>query len=285
VRHAGQLKLLCSEIDFLLRFGEEGSEQGPPRMTVIYAGAAPGLHIPKLAQMFGHLRFVLIDPAESAIEDGAQIRVVRARMTNELAAHVAETYGPDLLFVSDVRVGPQDDGKGESGIEHQLRVQADMDAQLGWHHILNPVASMLKFRLPWDLSATTTYLDGEIRFPIFGRALTHEARLVVRRGARHVQYDNARYERQMAFFNQHRRPMVYAEAGGRCYDCTAFRALMARFVEYRSRREDDDGGGDLEAECQAIEDELQRQGALWTARWKKKPSDQRSLAPRASALH
>ena len=253
VRHAGQLKLLCSEIEFLLRFGREG-------LTVIYAGAAPGIHIPKLAEMFGRLRFVLIDPTESAVEESLQISIVRERMTNELAARMAETYGHDVLFVSDVRVAPV--AGSESDADHQRRIQADMDAQLGWHHVLDPVASMFKFRLPWNLPgpAATTYLDGEIHLPIFGRRLTHETRLVVRRGAQHVQYDHTRYERQMAFFNGHQRPVIYE--AGRCYDCTAFRMLVARFLEENTA----DGKrkrASVQAECEAIERDLERRSALW----------------------
>ena len=284
VRHAGQLKLLCSEIDFLLRFG------GDEPCTVIYAGAAPGLHIPKLAEMFGHMRFVLIDPAESAIADSPRLQIVCARMTNELAAQMAETYGPNILFVSDVRVGSDDETR-ETGREHQMRVQADMDAQLGWHHVLNPIASILKFRLPWNLGPATTYLDGEICFPIFGRSLTHETRLIVRRGAKHIRYDNARYERQMAFFNQHCRPVVYES--GRCFDCTSFRALVARFIvneaeKKRKRGENAFNHGEheaaVDAECEAIEHEMKRQGACWGAR-KKKQSWHRTLGRMTPRQH
>jgi hypothetical protein len=264
VRHAGQLKLLCSELEFLLRFGRKAR-------TVVYAGAAPGMHIPKLAELFGRLRFVLIDPAESALEEeGGRIRVLREPMTNELAARVAEEYGrAGLLFVSDVRTPPVE---GESEADHQRRIQADMDAQMGWHHLLDPMASMLKFRLPWGLPegrADTVYLNGEIHLPIFGRPLTHETRLVVQRGARHVPYDHARYERQMAFFNRHQRPVVYYwAAGGLCYDCTAFRALVGRYFRRR--------GSAAEAQCEAIESDLRERIALWADR--KKNPEHRTLA-------
>ena len=101
---------------------------------------------------------------------------------------------------------------------------------------------MLKFRLPWDLSQYTQYLDGRIQLPIYGRRLTHESRLIThmeapeaydaslitRMGATDVLYDNGRYERQMAHFNQFVRNATYE--GGRCYDCTAFRRVIADFL-------------------------------------------------------
>lgn len=51
--HFGYKKLIMQEIDFLSTYGEEG-------MLVIYAGAAPGHHIPIISQMFPHLRFILL---------------------------------------------------------------------------------------------------------------------------------------------------------------------------------------------------------------------------------
>lgn len=43
-------------MDFLRTHGEPG-------MLVVYAGASPGLHIPKLADLFPDLRFLLVDSA------------------------------------------------------------------------------------------------------------------------------------------------------------------------------------------------------------------------------
>ena len=78
VRHAGQLKLLCSEIAFLNRF------KGQP-FTVIYAGSAPGLHLPRLARMFPEKRFVLVDPHTSLVCGSCyDSRVSRALYTVQL---------------------------------------------------------------------------------------------------------------------------------------------------------------------------------------------------------
>jgi hypothetical protein len=244
VRHAGQLKLLCSEIAFLNQF--RGLQH-----TVVYAGAAPGTHIPRLARMFPEMHFILIDPQPSAAKSCCE--VIEAFMTDKLARELSERLGADVLFMSDVRIGPA--MARESDHEQQLRIQRDMTSQMGWHKILDPVASILKFRLPWDLETSTSYLDGEIQLPVFGRHLTHESRLVVKRGAALVLYDNAKYERQMAFFNQVQRVAVYD--GDKCYDCTAFRRIIGAYLE----RPPHDLS--VDALCESIERELDERSRQW----------------------
>ena len=214
MRHTGQLKLLCSEIAFLNRF--------PDATTVVYAGAAPGLHIPRLASMFPRIYFILIDPAISALGRHPSIEVMRTLMTDELADDLAMRFD-DLLFISDVRVGPP---VVESDRDQQLRIQRDMDAQMGWHRHLKARCSLLKFRLPWDLAEETPYLQGTIYLPIFGKRLTHETRLMVERDAKMTVYDNRRYERQMAYFNRVLRVASYD--GGRCYDQARRRRLLGQ---------------------------------------------------------
>merc|ERR1739848_499715 len=59
VGHWGQRKLMLAEVEFLTRFHGDAS-------TVVYAGAAPGLHVPLMAELFPRLRFVLVDPRPMA---------------------------------------------------------------------------------------------------------------------------------------------------------------------------------------------------------------------------
>jgi cap2 methyltransferase len=220
--HWGQLKLLLSEIEFLTPFHGQS-------LLVVYAGAAPGVHLPVLASMFASMRFVLVDPQPSMIANGeyANLEVVRGFMTEDLASEFAGQQ--PLVFISDVRVAGE---AGESDEAQQDRIQRDMDAQRRWVEIMDPVASMLKFRLPWR-RGVTNYLGGRLYFPVYGKALTHEARLVVPRGASAVDYDNRRYEQHMAHFNRVLRPSVHTVFGGRsggCYDCTAFRWIVCGYL-------------------------------------------------------
>ena len=67
-----------------------------------------------------------------------------------------------LLFISDIRsISP-----GSPLDEQELCVQADMRLQHEAHTILNPKASMLKFRLPYT-AGITSYLEGDIHLPIW----------------------------------------------------------------------------------------------------------------------
>ena len=207
VLHFGQLKLLCSEIQFLLAVGDWKG------CTLIYAGASPGHHLPLLIHMFPQLRFVLVDPTRSVVQRSSRVRIIQKYMTDQLAHRLARQYGERVLFVSDVRVAGE---RGETDDAHQARIERDMRAQMGWHQILNPRASLLKFRLPWNRERSL-YLDGTICLPIFGKRLTHESRLFVLRGAKVVEYDNRTYQRQMAYFNQVTRHSMHA--GGMCFDC------------------------------------------------------------------
>ena len=215
VLHFGQLKLLCCEIQFLRRVGDWKG------CTLIYAGASPGTHLPLLMRMFRGLCFVLIDPHRSALGRGSRrVRILRTCMTDELAHELARQYGERVLFVSDVRVGGP---RHETDDEHQARIERDMDAQMRWHCILNPRASLLKFRLPWN-RPHTDYLEGTLLLPIHGKRLTHEARLFVPRGAETVRYDNQKYQRQMAYFNQVTRHARHP--GDMCFDCYSLVHLL-----------------------------------------------------------
>jgi len=271
--HLGQLKLLLSEIEFLTPYYSR------PNMHVVYAGAAPGVHVPILAEMFSTMHFVLVDPAPSMISNGAypNIEVIQGFMTDELASDFSSRY-PSLLFISDVRVGCAP-GKKESDTAHQLRVKRDMDAQRGWVEIMRPLSSILKFRLPWSLEGDddgkTEYLGGRIHFPVYGRILTHEARLIVTRSddasaaLTFAKYDNKIYEKQMTFFNRVLRPAIYPVFGGnRCYDCTAFHWIICEYLAASAG-----GSGDysvVDDACYSIERKLDAYKALWRSSMLKK---------------
>ena len=251
--HWGQLKLLLSEIEFLTPFYGQS-------LCVIYAGAAPGLHVPMLARMFPSMHFVLVDPAPSFVANGeyCNVEVIADFMTDTLAGDFAAKYGPNLLFISDVRVGAT--VENESDDAQQQRIQRDMDAQRGWLMVMRPLSSILKFRLPW-CGGMSKYLSGRIHFPVYGKSLTHEARLVVPKNALDVEYEPQLYEQQMTYYNRVLRPSIYSTPIGgdpRCYDCTAFRWIVSAytFVSTGGYHSTDDM-------CIAIEMELNLLKSKW----------------------
>ena len=257
--HQGQMKLLLSEIEFLTPFINRP-------LYVIYAGAAPGLHVPILAAMFPTMHFILVDPQRSMISNGQypNIDVRRELMTDALAVEFAELYSPQLLFISDVRVGPPR-GVKETNQEQQIRIQHDMDAQRRWLELMRPLASTLKFRLPW-WKGKTNYPSGRIYFPVYGKSLTHEARLVVRKDAPLMDYGNRLYERHMSYFNWKLRPAIQrAFGGGRCYDCTVFRWIVCKYL---AASEGCDLGfnrdySKIDERCCRIEEELAHYKEVW----------------------
>ena len=258
--HWGQEKLLVSEIKFLTPFYGQS-------YYVVYAGAAPGTHIPILARMFSTMLFVLVDPAQSMIRSNEypNVEVMNAYMTDELARVLADICGDSILFVSDVRIGSVGGGAVEADEDQQRRIHRDMLSQQGWLRIMNPVRSMLKFRLPWSLGAVTEYVGGEICFPVYGKRLTHETRLVVPRGASQKRYDNVLYERQLAYYNQVMRPAAYYTFGRLgCYDCSSFRLIIRDFLKASGR--DCSDGELLSLECLKIELELRLLAERWSRR-------------------
>ena len=80
VCHWGQRKLILSEIEF---FTEYVILKCPT--LVIYAGAAPGHHIPLLSEMFPNVHFLLFDPSAFEIEETDRIRIFNEFFTEELA--------------------------------------------------------------------------------------------------------------------------------------------------------------------------------------------------------
>jgi hypothetical protein len=261
--HWGQEKLLISEIEFLTPFYAESSDRV---FHVVYAGAAPGTHMPILAGLFPRMRFVLVDPAPSMIRNGeyANIEVRQEFMTDELARQFARDYS-SILFVSDIRIGAES-GVRESNEVMQRRIHRDMLSQQGWLRIMNPVRSMLKFRLPWNLRPpVTAYVGGTVYFPVYGRPLTHECRLVVPQGAPEVDYDNQRYEGQLAYYNQILRPATYEVFGELgCYDCTSFRLVMRDFMKVSGRDAAEYNDGQvLSRECWDIDRRLRGFAQNW----------------------
>lgn len=242
VVHWGQRKLLLSEIEFLTIIGREKLLRDA---VVVYAGAAPGTHITYLAQLFPSVGFILVDPAPFTVKESAQIRLIHAFFTDDLARCLAsELGGKKVFFVSDIRsTDPFRDGDEEA----EARVCDDMKSQERWHFLLGSQRSMLKFRLPWD-DGQTWYLNGDVYLPVWGPQTTTECRLITNAGRggggngnnMYRRYDNRKYERQLFYFNNVTRHSLYhhevnSEAALRegidhCYDCKAEIEILRRYL-------------------------------------------------------
>jgi hypothetical protein len=218
--------------------------------------------------MFPKFIFTLVDPQPSMIKVGdyEKIFVIQECMTEGLSESY-RLHKDNILFISDVRVGA-DKTRNETTQEMQRRIHNDMIAQQKWLQLMNPVSSMLKFRLPWDLHKKTTYLGGKINFPVFGKRGTHEARLVVERGAGPTRYDNGLYEGQMACFNKLLRPAMFDLDGYiGCFDCTSFRIIVYDYLVATSKSSEI---GDVDQKCKEIVTELNKLKQTWEEIQKRK---------------
>jgi hypothetical protein len=229
VLHWGQRKLLLSEIEFILMFEEQCK-------LVVYAGAAPGTHIQFLSSLFPKIHFVCFDPANFTVRKTDHITLRQEMFTDTTAREFTNEQG--CLFVSDIRAA---DWQTMGNNEVETQVWQDMEDQMRWHQIIRPVASMLKFRLPWT-PGTSRYLAGDIYLPTWGPITTTEARLICLRDAPIVDYDNTAYEEEMFFFNTVQRVGLYnhgvkGEGLDHCYDCTAEIHVLKKFIEKRHASE------------------------------------------------
>eukprot|EP00759_Apiculatamorpha_spiralis_P057451 PhF_6_TR8659/c0_g1_i2/m.13537/K18776/MTR2, MT48; cap2 methyltransferase len=181
--HWGQRKLLLSEIEFLLYSMPRGS---PPRVHVVYAGAAPGSHMTVLSNMFMNTTYELYDPCpfDPALQEDSRFELHTGEdgyfsdrvAHNIVAKRVHDINLPALSFMYSVMecetanfsqpiallahaaldcnappllfVSDIRSGK-EKNDDFDSHVEQDMDAQVRWHRILRPQSSMLKFRLPY----------------------------------------------------------------------------------------------------------------------------------------
>lgn len=238
-RHYGQRKLLMSEIEFLTLHARAND-------TIVYAGAAPGTHIPFLNRMFRalNLTFVLVDPAfadaghtpagceciADFFETGRGVPLRR----NDAAYWAGRA---DVLFISDIRLNTSEPGHAPSSED----VDRDMELQLAWVDAMRPRAGMLKFRLPW-LPRIVQYIPGFLKLPVWGGQRTTECRLIfeldaVRKNGveLYIQpYDSQDYERAMYHFNTETRVSRYpnmAAGSCQCYDCAAETSILGEFVD------------------------------------------------------
>lgn len=218
VEHLGQRKLLLSEIEFLTHNYQPGD-------VVVYAGSAPGTHLPLLSEMFEGIAFVLYDPHRF---DG-KVRSLNAKVyqeyfTDKVARKLKqEIPAGKLLFISDIRTEPTDEG-----------VVRDMRMQEKWIELMTPRKSLLKFRLPYG-SGKLNYLEGKVWLQCFAPQTSTETRLEVSENPKTIEYDNKTYEDQMFYFNTVKRTMYYKHLHRKlgydhCFDCASEIYILKEYI-------------------------------------------------------
>ena len=221
--HWGQRKLLLTEIEFLTKYAENNS------YLVVYAGAAPGVHIPFLSSLFPNLAFVLIDDKEFAVKRTNKIEIRAEKFTKEMARRYGDS-DQRILFICNVRTyRPQSDGQND-GAE-------DMQNQMEWYMLMTPSASLLSFRLARD-TKPTVYMKGHQIIEPWASRRAIECRLVVEKDARTVEYRYQDFESDLRYFNNVTRVMYYdhhlddvdSDGLDHCYDCRAEIYILEKYL-------------------------------------------------------
>jgi hypothetical protein len=229
--HHGQRKLFVAELQCLTHFLRSAAEPA----VAVYAGAAPGHHIPFLLKLFPGVEWHLYDPAPFAVKPSARVRLYNEYFTDEVARG---WRGRCDVFISDIRV-PKPTGPSGWSSEFEAQVAADMAAQAVWTRLIAPrLGAMLKFRPAYvsvvDAREPFEYLGGRVLWQTWPPGGSTEGRLLV--GAREAapdappaRYDPAHYQDAAAEHNLLRHwatyrppaPGLTAVPGyDRCFDCT-----------------------------------------------------------------
>ena len=199
---------MLSELDFLTTFWDHTTVPNP---IIVYAGSAPGIHIPFLAELFPQATWHLYDPSPFTIKPTEKIHIYSQLFTQEVAQSWSEISKKDsnIFFISDIRfseykraVTEEEQKANENAVKADLMMQAD------WVRTINPVQALLKFRLPYAYSfepKTFNYLNGYVFRQPYAPQSSTETRLVPIRNEdgswQTTDWDIAKYGNQLFYHN------------------------------------------------------------------------------------
>lgn len=189
---SGQRKLLISEINFLTRYSHLSN-------TVVYAGAAPGMHLNILIMMFPSItNWILYDPKAikvSNLYNDIEVVVINNYFTEEEAEKYA---GDNVLFISDIRSYDSNTGKVPVKKANET-IKKDMDLQRKLVQAGKFSMSYLKFRLPWE-TGITSYFNGKLYLTPWLGEYSPELRLATD-GKEFTDYNNTKIDNKMYYYN------------------------------------------------------------------------------------
>lgn len=145
--HAGQLKLLVSEAEFLFYLRTTGfiattssPGQAPKPVVVVYVGASPGTHLKYLVGEFGEVsKWILYDSAASDARSLPRVDFRRRYFDDdEVPVVKKDVKGCVVVYISDIRTTTD-----------EKDVRENMIAQARWGVNIGADAMLLKFRLPY----------------------------------------------------------------------------------------------------------------------------------------
>lgn len=202
--HDGQRKLLFSEIEFYTLLQKRYDLS---KLLVLYIGSADGTHEPIIFDLFPELDFYFVDPNRFNIKHKYINNKDKLIIDNSYyddtkykeIKKVAKMKKKEIVFISDIRLSPEEE-----------IVLEDMMKQERWCIQIEPIAFMLKFRLPWKdeiknkKEKNFKYLKGEIYNQIFAPNHSTETRLI-NLDSKKIEYKNYNiidYEEKCYYFNK-----------------------------------------------------------------------------------
>lgn len=234
--HWGQLKLMLTEIEFLSKILLDyrgNPDNKDKKIYFVYAGAAPGHHIYYLQKMFPTVHFELYDPNEFVVKNNAMLKTHVQFFTDGDAEYWKKRTSDEnlyLAFCTDIRTEP-------ATCENIVR---NMEMQKKWWQIMNPELAMFKFRLPWE-EGETEYPEGDIYIQPYPGPTSTETRLISKKDAPIVKYNNKKYEEACFYHNTISRSMKYPCKLGNldmsrdgidnCYDCVSFVVIVEDYIK------------------------------------------------------
>jgi hypothetical protein len=269
--HNGQRKLFISELQFLTNIYDKLDSS--KTYYVVYAGAAPAHHTYFLSTFFTNIKYILIDPAKFELmldrdlchtdlpfgtrgykylyskynkqfesepphtwidiikNSNNGIFLIENYMSDEYAKLFKEL---SPIFISDIRTNEKD---SESPTDLDLLWNSAM--QYNWACIMQPIACMFKFRIPffacrdlgnleqYHMDAFNTaksyginfvedhkknifrYLDGDIYIQAFPGIESCESRLCLFGALKTKEYDCREYEQKFYYYNVIERNFIH----------------------------------------------------------------------------
>jgi|694.fasta_scaffold17692_11 hypothetical protein len=215
-----QRKLLLSEIQLMNEYYKIYSTTSQKTPLILYIGSAPGVHIPYLHMMYPKLKFVLYDSAkfDKTLVDyntklGSNIfefhedndGIFTTEKANELINKYTEY---DLLFICDIRLDSDNNNDFDKNVMNNIRQQEE------WVRILNPLLSLLKFRLPYNVKDNITYISGKLLYGIWRPPKSTESRLLIHQNEinQNNNYNGDNYEKNLFFNSKYTRPFSFMKA-------------------------------------------------------------------------
>jgi hypothetical protein len=246
--HWGQLKLFLTEVEFLnivrslvKPLQEKSNKNGHNsyKIILIYPGAAPGNHTNFLHSMFPEMEFHLYDKQKFVAKPTKQIMLYDQYFFEEDAKKWKATIDKLKGSGENVFVALCSDIRTEPATEDEVKKNMEMQRQ--WWDIIEPDLTMFKFRLPWS-PGITVYPLGEIYIQPFAGQTSTETRLIFKKNAPLIEYDNQKYEQALFFHNTKARnclwptqfekmPTLENDGFCTCYDCSALVWILSDYLK------------------------------------------------------